>query len=253
MGIVPWRLLPADPDYDGTRYIAQLCVWSGATLTLENIKTWYWTSHTEIDSVALGNVDGDSAVEIVTAGYYNDGARQVAQLCVWNGATLASENIKTWYWTSHTYIDSVALGNVDGDGQIEIVTGGSYYAGANYVSQLCVWSGATLALENVKTWQWTDDTPIRSVALGNVDGDSAMEIVTGGTYYDWTSNVAQLCVWSGATLALENIKTWYWTSHTDIVSVALGNVDGDGAVEIVSGGQYYDGTRFSAQLCVWGP
>ena len=87
--------------------------------------------------------------------------------------------------------------------------------------------------------------------VGDVDGDGKTEIVTGGRYYDGTRNVAQLCVWDGATLALKNVQTWYWTSSTEIRSVAVGNVDGDAATEIVTGGNYYDGTRGVAQLCVW--
>jgi hypothetical protein len=237
--------------YDGTRYVAQLCVWNGATLALENIKTWYWTSSTYVYSVAVGNVDGDSQVEIVTGGYYYDGAREVAQLCVWNGATLALENIKTWYWTGNTEILSVAIGNVDGDGYMEIVTGGNHYDGTRTNAQMCVWNGVTLGLENVKTWYWTGNTNIRSVAVGNVDGDSQVEIVTGGYYYDGARNVAQLCVWNGATLALENVKVWYWTSNTAVFSVYIGNVDGDSQVEIVAGGGFNDGTRVQSQLCVW--
>ena len=67
------------------RFNAQLCVWDGATLTLENVKTWYWTSNTVIYSVAVGDVDDDSEAEIVTGGTYNDGTRANAQLCVWDG------------------------------------------------------------------------------------------------------------------------------------------------------------------------
>ena len=236
---------------DGSRYNAQLCVWNGATLSLENVKTWYWTSDTLISSVAVGNVDSDGNMEIVTGGYYYDGTRRVAQLCVWDGATLALENVKTWYWTGDTGINSVAVGDVEGDSNNEIITGGSYWDGSRYNAQLCVWNGANLALENVKPWYWTSYTFINSVAVGNVDSDGNMEIVTGGTYWDGSRYNAQLCVWSGATLALENVKPWYWTSDTKIYSVAVSDVDGDSIVEIVTGGPYFDGSRVNAQLCVW--
>ena len=248
-----WEIVTGGSFNDGTRDNAQLCIWNGANLVLERVKTWYWSGHTTISSVALGNPDGDSDIEVVTAGYYWDGTRNVAQLCVWDSTTWTLENIKTWYWSGSTYLWSVAIINADGDGQIEIVTGGAYTDGAHQVAQLCIWNGATLALENVKTWQWTSDTRITSLAAGDVDGDSDIEIVTGGHYFDGTRTHAQLCIWywNGAALALENIETWYWTDNTAIDSVAIGNVDVDPALEIVTGGYYNDGTRYVAQLCVW--
>jgi len=52
------------------------------TWALENVQTWYWTSHTAINSIAVVDIEGDTDIEIVTGGYYKDGTRNVAQLCV---------------------------------------------------------------------------------------------------------------------------------------------------------------------------
>ena len=170
---------------------------------------------------------------------------------VWNGATLAVENVRTWYWTSNTYIESVSVGNVDADADVEIVTGGSYFDGTRYNAQLVVWNGATLAVENVRTWYWTSNTYIESVSVGNVDADADVEIVTGGSYSDNTLDNAQLVVWSGTALALENIKTWSTVLNgATITSVAYGDVGNDGVVDIVTGGKLFDGIRWNAQITI---
>jgi hypothetical protein len=86
---------------------------------------------------------------------------------------------------------------VDVDGKPEIVTGGDYNYGEHHtgpsVAQLVAWDGETLALNGVKTWQWTTDTYISSVAVGDVDG-YGNEMITGGDYDSYS--MAQLCVWT---------------------------------------------------------
>ena len=236
---------------DGSIWVAQLAVWSGSTMALENVRTWSWTSNTEIKCVAAGDVDGDGGIEIVTGGAYFDNTRWVAQLAVWNGSTLALENVRTWYWTSNTVIQSVAVANITGGLGLDIVTGGSFFDGTRNNAQLVTWSGPTLGLENVRTWYWGSDTYINSVAVANVDADPALEIVTGGAYFSSSHWNAQLCVWSGSTLTLKNVKAWYWFGDTDVSSVTAGNIDADASVEIITGGSYFDGTRNNAQLVVW--
>jgi hypothetical protein len=163
-------------------------------MALENVKTWYWTADTQIASVAAGDVDGDGGVEVVSAGAYFDGTRWVAQLAVWNGSTMALENVKTWYWTSNTYINSVAIGNVEGDGAVEIVTGGKFLDGTRYNAQLTVQPGATLIGNTGANWYWTSHTNVGSVVINNLVGTGNL-IVTGGAYSDLTRSIAQLVVW----------------------------------------------------------
>ena len=236
---------------DNTVWSSQLTVWNGTTLALENVRVWYWTSNTQIASVAAGDVDGDGGIEIVTAGAYFDNTRWNAQLIIWNGSTLAFENARLWYWTSNTQISSIAVANISGGIGLDIVTGGSYFDGTQNVAQLVVWNGTNLSLENVRVWSWTSNTYISSVIASNVDADPAVEIVTGGAYFDNTRWNAQIVVWNGANLALKNVRTWFWTGDTDIASIAAGDVDGDGGLEILTAGSYFDTLRNNAQLVVW--
>ena len=202
--------------------------------------------------MALGDVDNDAVTEVVTGGYYNDGTRLIAQLVEWNGANLSVDTLNSWCWTIDTVIYSVAIGDVDNDGQTEIVTGGHYNDGSRNVAQLVVWTGSSLAVDRLTGWYWTGDTTINSVVLSDVNGDGQVEVVTGGSYFDGVRNNAQLVVWSSSILAAENIKTWYWTSNTAINTLAIGDVNSDFSNEIVTGGTFYDGTRLNSQLTVWG-
>ena len=236
---------------DGTRNNAQLAVWNSSTLALINVVTWFWTSETQITSVAIGDVNGDGNMEIVTGGSYFDGTFFNSQLAVWNGNTLGLINVVTWHWTSDTQISSVALANITGTTGLSIITGGSYFDGTRRVAQLTVWNGVTLALQNVKTWFWNADTYINSVAVGSITGGSSLSIVTGGSFNDGTRLNSQLVVWNAANLALNNVMTWYWTGDTEINSVAVANVTGGTALNIVTGGYFFDGTRNNAQLVEW--
>ena len=88
--------------------------------------------------MAVGDVDADGSVEIITGG----SANQYAQLCALNGSDLNLEDTQAWQWGSGTWINSAAIGDVDGDNPKEIVTGGHYYDGEHNNAQLTVWGTA---------------------------------------------------------------------------------------------------------------
>lgn len=231
----------------GSQYVAQLCVWNGETLELENVKVWQWTATTHINSIAVVDIDNDGSLEIITGGFYRDGTFANAQLCVWDGATLDLEKVRTWNWGVDTSIFTLSVGDVDSDGSLEVVTGGICAS-----AQLCVWDGATLALENIKMWKWGSLTYINSIAISDVDGDSKLEIVTGGEVYDSSGGkTAQLCSWNGSTLDIENVRTWSWNGGNYLDSVCAGDVNGDGQIEIITGGYFVSGDDWYSQLGVW--
>ena len=187
---------------------------------------------------------------IVTGGCSFDGTRNVAQLSIWDGVTLALNNIVNWYWTGDTEISSVAVANITGGTALDIITGGSYFDNTRNNAQLTVWNGLSLSLQNVVTWYWTSNTKVSSIAVGNLTGGTSLDVITAGTFNDGLKNNAQLIDWNGVNLSVKSATYWFSTSDTESSSVDIGNF-GLGN-RIVSAGSFYDGVRSNAQLSIWG-
>jgi FG-GAP-like repeat len=245
------EVVTAGYNNDGIRWNAQLIVWNVTTLAAEKATGWYWGGDNQATSVAIGDVDGDGGIEIVTGGAYFDGTRWNAQLIVWNGSTLAAKTATGWFWTGNTQISSIAVANITGGLGLDIVTGGAYFDGTRWNAQLIMWSGATLAPERATGWFWTNNTQVSSVAVGNITGGNSLDIVTGGSFLDNTRYNAQLIVWNSSTMAPLKFTSWFWTSDTYVNSIAVGNVTGGNSLDIVTGGSYFDNTRNIASLIIW--
>jgi hypothetical protein len=164
---------------------------------------------------------------------------------------LISQNTVQWFWGGDTNAASVATGDVNGDGKLEIVTVGYYNDGTHWIAQMHIWNATTFAVINVVTWSWGTNTQASCVAIGNLTGGQGLDIVTGGAYFDGTRWLGQLHIWNGTTLAVEKAVTWLWGTNTGVSSVAIGDVNGDGLPEIITGGSYFDGTKYISLLHVW--
>ncbi|MBU8920231.1 MAG: VCBS repeat-containing protein, partial [Bacteroidales bacterium] len=125
-----------------------------------------------------------------------------------------------WSSAPENYTYSVALGDVDGDGDPDLVCGNSGESNTLYentggtFSSTPIWFSAPVG--------WT-----RSIILGDVDGDGDLDLVCGNngnnTLYE---NI-------GGTFSITPIWSSGPTNGTR--SIALGDVDGDGDLDLVCG------------------
>jgi len=235
-------------------------------LIVESSREWYNLSDSYVSSVFVDDVDDDGVKEIITGGFYSNSTdgRDYGLLRIWNltGTTLTLERSQQWYTGYHTYVFSVFVGDVDGDGVKEIITGGrACNETYSYIGQLRVWNwdGLTLTLEASQEWYTIGQTYVNSVFVDDIDGDGVKEIITGGDASDFTRGTGQLRIWNwdGTTLTLEVTQQWYTeglpVSHTYVNSIFVDDVDGDGVKEIITGG-YICGRMADVsygQLRVW--
>jgi hypothetical protein len=163
----------------------------------------------------------------------------------------------------NTIVHNLKVGDVDGDGDNEIVTGGFAYDGEKIDAQLRIWNynGQKLTLEKTHEWATMDISEVKAISLNDVDGDARTEIVTSGvtaakgSFAQNATNkeFAQLRVWSwdGQTLTLKQSQDWTIGEGVCAWNVGTGDIDRDGTAEIVTVGCMYVSSLCDPDMRIW--
>ena len=197
-----------------------------------------------VNATAVGDLDNDGDLDIITG----DSGTNVY---IWNN-TLIHRNmpLKSAIWAGDTQVDniySIAVGDIDNDGDQDLATGGSVGSGL-VEPNVHVW-------ENVEPWisNWATingvgmtaaDTLVPAIALGDLDNDGDLDIVTG-------DDLSHIHVWENdGTPFIGNWLSFFYIGDADntVNSVALADFDHDGDLDIVSGD---DGAGANGNVEIW--
>jgi hypothetical protein len=173
--------------------------------------------------VAAGDVDGDTFADVITGA----GAGGAPHVKVFDGATGAEVSSFNAYGPSFPGGVQVAAGDVNNDGFADIVTG----AGAGGGPHVKVFDGVSGAeLRSFFAYDGGFQGGV-NVAAGDVDGDGFSDIITGVA----SGGAPHVKVFSGQTGSELQSFIAYSFSIDAGVTVAAGDINGDGKVEIITG------------------
>ena len=236
---------------------AQLGIWSFDGVNLNKVLLYNWTtpgptgSGSQGFTVATGDVSNNNGTpDIVTVGYTNNSTVTQSELRVWGwtgSGTLAPKGTRDWLTSGvGTVATTVAIKDLTGNGQTNIIVGGQDLTFPIWRAELTVWSdwSGTLTQHAGTTWITSPQTSIDliHVAAGDVDASGATEIVTAGQanmpigstdiYY------GTIRIWSftGSTLTLQ--KSYLSpTINSPISTITIGDLGKVGKQDIIDGGQ----------------
>lgn len=214
--------------------LAQVNVYDARTNALLGILNPFGGRSTLGVSVATGDVTGDGIEDIVVS--EGRGGKPLVE--VYDGRTLRKLGSFEAYSTTFTGGVTVAVADLNGDGRADIVTG----SGVGSAAHVKVFGGSTLftAVGKVKAAPvamqsyLAFDASYRggiSVAAGDVNGDGKADIIVGAQ----AGAPPHVKVFSGANGAELQSFYAFAPSYTGGVSVAAGDLTGDGKSEIIVG------------------
>lgn len=220
---------------------------------------WKGGTRSLVRTLRAGDLDGDGRDEVVIVGRVGDhpnhrytelpdsAEAQLKVLGIANGAIAALAEAR-WQSAQSTHGYGLALRDLDGDGRAEVISGGFFNEGERERSELRVWRlrDGELQLVSRATWGEHGKTRINGVAVGDLNGDGTLEIVTAGRtgqVEDENENIleerAELTAWRFEDDGLVKVAAYDWERDgpTRLRDLGLIDADGDGALDVIGVGR----------------
>ncbi len=177
-------------------------------------------------SVAIGDLDGDGKPDLAVA---NEGSNNVSVLrnTSTSGSIVAGFFAAKTDFTTGSFPNSVAIGDLDGDGKADLAVANGNSNSVSVLRNTSSSGSITTSSFASKIDFTTGDGPV-SVAIGDLDGDGKPDLATAN--YGGVNTVSVLHNTSSSGSITFTTKTDFTTDSP--YSVAIGDLDGDGKPDL---------------------
>ena len=177
-------------------------------------------------NIAAGDFDEDGKIDLVTANYATNNVSVLRNTSSGPGAITASSFAPSVAFGVGTGPSSIAVGDVDGDGKLDIITANQ---GATTVSVLRNTSTGT-TISFAAALPFTVGAAPFGVAIGDIDNDGKLDLIAANS---GSANVSVLRNTSTGTAVSFAAAANFGVGSTPVV-VAVGDLSGDGFLDVVT-------------------
>ena len=239
-GIEPYRISLGDLDGDGKLDIAVTNSNSSTvsvfrnTSTSGSLTTSSFSSKVDFatgsqpSSVSIGDLDGDAKMDLAVVNYWSN-TLSVLRNTSTSGSISSSSFTSKVDFTTGSYPNSVSLGDLDGDGKIDMAV-------ANEASNTISIYRNTSTSGSISSSSFTSKVDFASgsnpwsVSIGDLDGDgkSDLAVTNSGT----TVSVFRNTSTSGSISSSSFATKVDFATGSNPLSISIGDIDGDGKLDM---------------------